>query len=86
MCPALKEARIRAHHNLVEQLWNKLGQTAARVVIWEMTVESLRLDEASLDCRDEWQRAFDKLTDLDLAGPEAVAAYMLRHPIIRFLL
>jgi hypothetical protein len=77
--PALKEARIRAHHNLVERLWNKLGHTAARVVIYrEMTVESLRGIEAPLDCRDEWQRALDELTDSDLAGPEAVAADMLR--------
>jgi len=63
----------------VERLWNRLGQTAARVVIYrEMTVESLRGVEAPLDCRDEWQRALDELTDSDLAGPEAVAADMLR--------
>ena len=42
ICPALKEARIRAHHNLVERLWKRLGQTSTRVVIYrEMTVESL---------------------------------------------
>ena len=72
VCPALKEARIRAHHNLVKRLWDRLGQASTRFVIYrEMTVESLQGVEAPLDCRDEWHRALDELMDSDLAGPDS---------------
>ena len=82
VCPALQEARIRAHHNLVTLLWGRLGQASPKWVIHrEMSVMSLLGMEAPLDCRDEWQRAMDDLSDLDLDGPDgdpALGAGLLR--------
>ena len=83
ICPALQEARIRAHHNLVTLLWGRLlGQASPTWVIHrEMSVMSLLGMEAPLDCHDEWQRAMDDLSDLDLDGPDGDPA--LRAGLLR---
>ena len=81
ICPALQDARIRAHHNLVTLLWNRLGQASPQWAIHrEMSIASLLGMEAPLDCRDEWQRAMDDMSDLDLDadGDPALAAGLLR--------
>jgi len=71
VCPALKEARIRAHHNLVMMLWSRLEKSSSRWNIHrEMTVDALRGLEAPLDCHAEWQRAVDELRELDLETEE----------------
>ena len=33
ICPALQDARIRAHHNLVTLLWGRLGQASPQWAI-----------------------------------------------------
>ena len=45
-----------------------------------MSIASLLGMEAPLDCRDEWQRAMDDMSDLDLDadGDPALAAGLLR--------
>ena len=81
ICPALQDARIRAHHNLVTLLWDRLGQASPQWAIHrEMSIASLLGMEAPLDCRDEWQRAMDDMSDLDLDadGDPALAAGLLR--------
>ena len=75
VCPALKEARIRAHHNLVMMLWGRLENASSRWKIYrEMTVDALHGLEAPLDCQDEWQRAVDELVELDLETGDDLAA------------
>ena len=70
-CPALKDARIRAHHNLAAKLWGRLAQAPSRWEIHrEVSVASLSCVEAPLDCRDTWQRTCDELAESDLEGPE----------------
>jgi hypothetical protein len=81
VCPALKEARIRAHHNLVMMLWRRLERSSSRWNIHrEMTVDALLVLEAPLDCHAEWQRAVDELRELDLETEEDsdLAAGLLR--------
>ena len=58
-----------------------LGQASPRWVIHrEMSTASLLGLEATLDCRDEWQRAMDNMSDLDLDsdGDPALAAGLCR--------
>ena len=72
---------LRAHHNLVSLLWGRLGQASQQWAIHcEMSIASLLGMEAPLDCRDEWQRAMDDMSDLDLDadGDPALAAGLLR--------
>ncbi len=42
LCPALKEARIRAHHNMAHRLWKGIqASTEGWVIAIEQTVEGL---------------------------------------------
>ena len=71
MCPALKEARIRAHHNLADMLWQRLERLQSKwQVVRELTVSGLLGLSAPVDRRDEWCRVWDMLTeeDLDVTG------------------
>ena len=71
VCPVLREARIRAHHNLAAMLFTRLGQEPCGWSIHqEVTVDCLRGIDTPLDCRDAWQRACDALTDMELVGPD----------------
>ena len=69
LCPALKEARIRAHHNMAHRLWKGIqASTKGWVIAIEQTVAGLQglpQPEARLD---EWQRAWDEVTDVHLEG------------------
>jgi ribonuclease HI len=69
LCPALKEARIRAHHNMAHRLWAGIqASTKGWVIAIEQTVAGLLglpQPEARLD---EWQRAWDEVTDVHLEG------------------
>ena len=69
LCPALKEARIRAHHNMAHRLWEGIqASTKGWVIAIEQTVAGLLglpQPEARLD---EWQRAWDEVTDVHLEG------------------
>ena len=81
VCQALKEARIRAHHNLVRKLWGLLEKSSPRWIIHrEMTVDALRGLVAPLDCQADWQRAVDELhkPDLEIEEDPAAAAGLLR--------
>ena len=78
-CPALNEARIRAHHNLVRMLWGLLEKSFPRWIIHrEMTVNALCGLVAPLDCQADWQRAVpaavDELHEPDLEIEEDQAA------------
>ena len=73
VCLALKEARMRAHHNLVRMLlwapsvWGLLEKSSPRWIIHrEMTVDALGGLVAPLDCQTDWQRAVDELHEPDL--------------------
>jgi len=69
LCPALKEARIRAHHNMAQRLWKGIqASTKGWVIAIEQTVAGLQglpQPEARLD---EWQRAWDEITDMHMEG------------------
>jgi hypothetical protein len=68
-CPALKEARIRAHHNLAQTLWKGiLGATKQWVITVEQTVSGLLGLAQPEEHTDVWQRAWDEISDLDLEG------------------
>ena len=70
-CPALKEARIRAHHNLAQMLWKGISvATKQWVVAVEHTVSGLLGLAQPEEHIDVWQRAWDEITDLDLEGGE----------------
>jgi len=80
-CPVLREARIRAHHNLVILLWGWLQRASSRWVIHrEMTVEALCGLASPPDCHNDWQRAVDELrdSDLDFGEDQAETAGLLR--------
>ena len=58
-----------AHHNLVTLLWVRLGQPEALhqwAIRREKSTASLLGMEAPLDCHNEWQRAMDNSSNLDL--------------------
>ena len=69
LCPALKDARIRAHHNMAHRLWKGIQAfTKGWVIAIEQTVAGLQglpQPEARLD---EWQRAWDEVQDAHLEG------------------
>jgi hypothetical protein len=71
LCPALKEARIRAHQNMAHRLWEDIqASTNGWVVAVEQTVAGLQgllQPEARLD---EWQRTWDEVADEHLEGEE----------------
>jgi len=81
MCPALKEARIRAHHNLADMLWQRVERLQSKwQVVRELTVSGLLGLSAPVDRRDEWCRVWDMLTeeDLDVTGDPVFLAGLLR--------
>ena len=67
VCPALQEARIRAHHNLGQGLWRQI-RNASKGWVWaeEATVEALQGLSQPEDQIDLWQRMCDEITDTDL--------------------
>ena len=67
MCPALKEARIRAHHNLANTLWAGISAAGERWVIGkELTVVGLQGLNPPSNRLDEWYRAMDEMTEEQL--------------------
>ena len=70
-CPALKEARIRAHHTLAAMLWGRLTNLSKEWQIHrEVSVAAMSSIDAPLHYRDTWQRACDDITDQDLEGSD----------------
>ncbi len=81
VCPALKDARIRAHHNLAGMLWQRVEQLQSKwQVVRELTVAGLLGLAAPDDRRDEWCRVWDEVSedDLDVAGDPALLAGLSR--------
>jgi len=69
LCPALQEARIRAHHNIAKRLWQGIRAVAKGwIITTEQTVEGLLGLPQPEERIDEWQRAWDELTDVHLEG------------------
>ena len=67
ICPALKEARIRAHHNLANTLWDGIRAAGRKWVIEkELTVVGLQSLNPPGNRLDEWYRAMDEMTDEQL--------------------
>jgi len=68
-CPVLKEARIRAHHNLAQRLWKGIRDASKGwIITTEQTVAGLQGLPQPEELIPEWQRAWDELTDLKLGG------------------
>ncbi len=68
-CPVLKEARIRAHHNLAQRLWKGIRDASKWwIVTKEQTVTGLQGLPQPKEFIPKWQRAWDELTDLQLVG------------------
>ena len=70
-CPALQEARIKAHHSLAQRLWREIEDATKKwvsVFAVEATVETLRLRglPQPIEHIDAWQRACDEIVDDDL--------------------
>ena len=71
LCPALKDARIRAHHNLAHRLWKGISEASKKFHICvEQTVDGLLGLPQPEEQRSEWQRAWDELSDLRLEVQE----------------
>jgi len=71
LCPALKDARIRAHHNLAHRLWKGISDASKKFHICvEQTVDGLRGLPQPEDQIKEWQQALDELTDVQLEVQE----------------
>jgi hypothetical protein len=67
LCPALKEARIRAHHNIAKRLWQGIRAAANGwqwVITTEQTVAGLQGLTQPAERLDDWQRAWDEMTDV----------------------
>jgi len=67
-CPALKERRIRAHHELVNTLFRAIPE--GWQVHQEMSVASLLAVPAPIHMRDAWQRMVDEFEESELGGVE----------------
>ena len=85
LCPALQEARIRAHHNIAKRLWQGImAVTKEWVITTEQTVEGLLGLPQPEGQIDEWQRAWDELTDVHLEGEgwetDAATAIQRKRP------
>ena len=79
-CPALQEARIKAHHSLAQRLWREIEDATKKwVFVVEATVETLWGLPQPIEHIDAWQRACDDIVDDDLeaamggAGEESVS-------------
>jgi ribonuclease HI len=74
LCPALKEARIRAHHNMAHRLWKGIeDSTNEWIIVTEQTVEGLQGLPQPEEQIDAWQRAWDEVTNELLEGEEGPA-------------
>ena len=74
LCPALKDAHIRAHHNLAHRLWKGILEASKKFHICveqsQQTVDGLLGLPQPEEQRSEWQRAWDELSDLRLEVQE----------------
>jgi ribonuclease HI len=74
LCPALKEARIRAHHNMAQRLWKGIkDSTTGWTIVTEQTVAGLQGLPQPEEQIDAWQRAWDEVDDMHLEGEEVQA-------------
>ena len=85
LCPALKEARIRAHHNIAQQLWKGIKDVSRGwTIVTEQTVEGLLGLPQPENRMSEWQRAWDEMEDMHLEGEgeavDADAAFRRKRP------
>jgi ribonuclease HI len=85
LCPALKEARIRAHHNLAHRLWKGIEDaTSGWTLAIEQTVAGLQGLPQPADLINDWQRAWDEVSDIHLEGEgeqtDADAATQRKRP------
>ncbi len=65
LCPALKDAHIRAHHNLAQRLWKGISDAFKQCHICvEQTVDGLRGLQQPEEQIQEWQLVWDELTDV----------------------
>jgi len=65
-CPALKEARIRAHHSVAGVIFERLRRHPLNWQIHtETPVSSLRAIDTPLDLYDTWNRMVDALEETD---------------------
>lgn len=82
VCPALKEERIRVHHELAEYLWRSIERASQG---WsfhrEATVAGLNGITVPTDATDAWQRMCDDLADEDLVlvGEDAALSSSIRR-------
>ena len=71
LCPALKDASIRAHHTLAQRLWKGISDASKHFHICvEQTVDGLRGLPQPEEQIQEWQRGWDELTDVQLEVQE----------------
>ena len=69
LCPAPKDSRMQAHHNLAHRLWKGISVASKKFHICvEQTVDGLRGLPQPEDQIKEWQQALDELTGV-AAGP-----------------
>ena len=85
LCPALKQAWIRAHHNLAHRLWKGIEDaTSGWFLAIEQTVAGLQGLPQPADLIDDWQRAWDEISDIHLEGEgeqdDADAATQRKRP------
>ena len=85
LCPALKEARIRAHHTMAHRLWTGiLNFTKGWTIAIEQTVAGLQGLPQPENRIDDWQRAWDEVADSHLEGEgeqaDADAATQRKRP------
>ena len=73
LCPVLKDARIRAHHNLAHRLWKGISDASKQFHICvEQTVDGLRGLPQPGEQIQKWQLAWDEPTDVQLGGQEGI--------------
>jgi hypothetical protein len=69
LCPALKEARIRAHHNIAQRLWKGIKEASRGwTIVTEQTVAGLLGLPQPEDQMGEWQLAWDEMDNWHLEG------------------
>ena len=71
LCPALKDASIRAHHNLAHRLWKGISDASKNFHICvEQTTDGLSGLPQHEERIPEWKRAWDELSDIQLEVQE----------------
>jgi hypothetical protein len=77
ICPALKEARILAHHNMAHQLWKGIkDSTNGWIIVTEQKEEGIQAFQGLQQPEEQinaWQQAWDEVTDELLEGEEVQA-------------